>query len=178
MSRTTQSMSSRDTTDILSSVTLLVVDDDDVIASAVSNMLRSGGATVFTSYSAAEALDCLDKNPVDAVFSDLTMEEMDGFELMESVKQRDNTLSVVIMSTHASPDTAMRARNLGASAYLRKPFKSDVCVEAAARAVNERREKIGIQSLGSNQKTMDASHEPRHESSHKPSHKTPGLEIE
>lgn len=132
--------------DVLCEGQFLVVDDDDDIASAVGGMLRQAGASVETVSSPEAALEALKQQRTDVVISDLIMHDADGLELMQDVHKVDNTVSVVIMTSHASPDLAQRAHDLGASGFLRKPFKANDCVDAATAALNIRRAKLGLES--------------------------------
>ena len=132
--------------DILCEGQFLVVDDDDDIANAVGGMLRNAGAKVETVSSPEAALEAMKQQRTDVVISDLVMHDADGLELMQNVHKLDNTVSVVIMTSHAEPDLAKRAQALGASGFLRKPFKANACVNAASEALNIRRAKLGLES--------------------------------
>ena len=110
-------------------------------------MLRRDGATVFTAASADEALEWLESNGADLVVTDLKMNGMDGFELTETIKQRDSSISVLVMSSHAAPDNAAKATSKGAAAYLRKPFNAETCVGAAKLALTQDRDNSIDQNL-------------------------------
>lgn len=125
---------------------LLVVDDDESIATAVSSMLRKAGATVTMVHTPDHALEACRTDSFDLVFTDLVMEGADGLELMESIRVIDNSIGVVLMTSHAAPEVASNAAERGVNGFLRKPFKYDACLEQAIKALRYRREKLGLET--------------------------------
>ena len=123
---------------------ILVVDDDCIIAKAVGKMLRDAGATVHVADSPNRAIEIFDQQTIDVVMTDLIMEGQDGLELMQEIRSADNTVSVIIMTSHASPDVATRVNEMGANGFLRKPFDSSTCVDAAVTGLNTRRKILGL----------------------------------
>ena len=124
---------------------ILVVDDDCIIAKAVGKMLRDAGATVHVANSPNHAIEIFDQQTIDVVMTDLIMEGQDGLELMQEIRSADNTVSVIIMTSHASPDVATRVNEMGANGFLRKPFDSSTCVDAAVTGLNTRRKILGLE---------------------------------
>ncbi len=123
---------------------ILVVDDDRYIGSAVSKMLSEAGADVDQVDSASNALESLNERAADVVITDLVMNDADGFQLLKEIHAIDNSISVIIMTSHANPDLESKASAIGANGFLRKPFDSSTCVQAAAEALNLRRKKLGL----------------------------------
>ena len=82
----------------------LVVDDDEVIANAVSSMLRRAGASVQTTNSPAAATDICREASIDVLFTDLVMDGIDGLELMDKIRNIDNSVGIVLMTSHAAPE--------------------------------------------------------------------------
>jgi two-component system response regulator HydG len=80
---------------------------------------------VETAASGAEALEKLERTPVDLMFVDIKMPGMDGIELLQTVKAQFPDTSVVIITAYGSIESAIRAMKLGAADYLLKPFKPD-----------------------------------------------------
>ncbi len=130
--------------DLQISGSILVVDDDGYIATAVSNMLSQAGADVDLADSASTALESLTQRSADVVITDLVMEDSNGFDLLKDIHAIDNSISVVIMTSHANPDLESKATDIGANGFLRKPFDSMTCVQVAAAALNQRRHKLGL----------------------------------
>jgi chemosensory pili system protein ChpA (sensor histidine kinase/response regulator) len=85
-----------------------------------------------------DALKILDSEPVDIVFSDLVMPEMDGFELCEEIRRRPNIrhLPVIVISTHRDAHYVVRALRCGADDYLTKPFTAPVAKRIVERVTS------------------------------------------
>lgn len=129
------------------SLRFLVVDDDETIATAVTNMLKKAGANVKTVLTPEEAYEICVNQSIDVLFTDLVMQNSDGLALMEKIRAQDSSVGVVVMTSHAAPELASKAANLGANGFLRKPFKYDECVTEAIKALNYRREMLGLELL-------------------------------
>ena len=101
---------------------VLVVDDDLSLRQFLKNMLRRAGYEIETVGSGAEGLKVLAANPADVVVTDLTMEGMDGMEVLRAVKQRWPATEVVMITAHATAENAVEAMKQGAHDYVVKPF--------------------------------------------------------
>ena len=96
--------------------------------------LSSHGYAVSVAESGAMALDMLGKNPADLVITDINMPQMDGLALLAKLQTAFPDLPVVVVTGHATVETAVSAMKLGAFDYLLKPFPAEVIVETAVRA--------------------------------------------
>ena len=111
-----------------------VVDDDQSIRWVLEKALSRAEMEVQTFDSAASLLKSLKKSVPAAIISDIRMPDMDGFELLESVKESHNELPVIIMTAHSDMDSAVSAFESGAFEYLPKPFDVNEATELARRA--------------------------------------------
>jgi diguanylate cyclase (GGDEF)-like protein len=119
---------------------VLVVDDDQLIREMTRDALASEGFRVHLARSGAEALDWLGRNgPVELLLTDLSMREMDGFELMERVKRDSPSTEVVVLTGYASLESALQAMRMGAVDYLRKPVTPPEIVYCVKRTLLRRR---------------------------------------
>ena len=102
----------------------LIVEDFETMRKAVAGVLNSLNMEVTEAGNGIEALKVLDTKPVDIVFCDLVMPEMDGFELCEEIRRRPNIrhLPVIVVSTHRDAKYVVQALRCGADDYLTKPF--------------------------------------------------------
>src|SRR4051812_8009047 len=118
---------------------VLVVDDDEAIRRVCTRVLGSEGWEVSLATNGREALVKLEANglPFDCVLSDVNMPEVDGFELVQSVRKRDDDIPVLLMTGDPSLDGAVRAIDYGAISYLTKPFSSESLAAAVARAARQ-----------------------------------------
>ena len=120
---------------------LLVVDDDRAILMLVGTIAQSEGFDVGTTMDGAEALQLLRRRPADLVLLDLRMPGVTGLEILRAIRDINTQSRVVLMSGHATIDSAVEAVKLGAVDYLTKPFDlqrlrqllAGVREEAAAR---------------------------------------------
>ncbi len=107
--------------------TVLIVDDSDIIRSVLERTLRMSRLPldeVLTACNGKEALEKLNGNWVDIVFTDIHMPEMSGIELIDAMNS-DAELSeipVIIVSTEGSAARIEELKSKGVRAYLRKPF--------------------------------------------------------
>lgn len=113
----------------------LVVEDFETMRKAVVKVLGSLNISVVEASNGVEALKILDSEPVDIVFSDLVMPEMDGFELCEEIRRRANIrhLPVIVTSTHRDAHYVVRALRCGADDYLTKPFTAQLAERIVER---------------------------------------------
>lgn len=112
---------------------LLIVDDAPNIRQTLRVALESAGHTVEEAGDATSALDLAGRRGFDAALVDLRLGQESGLDLLDALIGRQPRLAVVIITGHASVDTAVQAMRRGASDYLPKPF-----TPALVRAVLER----------------------------------------
>ena len=113
---------------------ILIADDDREVRMVLYEALSRQGHAVPVAENGMMALDIFEKNPADLVISDINMPRMGGLDLLQKLHAGRPQLPVVIITGHATVETAVTAMKLGAFDYLLKPFSVDVIVEVAARA--------------------------------------------
>ncbi|MGI8551943.1 MAG: response regulator [Dehalococcoidia bacterium] len=117
---------------------ILVVDDDSINRMMLSYGVEQEGHIASTAEDGREALELLRSEPFDLVLLDLLMPEMDGYQVLEQMKQdlqlRD--IPVIMVSALDEIDSVVRCIEMGAEEYLPKPFnpvllkaRVDACVE-------------------------------------------------
>ena len=117
---------------------VLVVDDDPVVAKSFDRVLAGKGYAVITAGSGQEALNKLEAEDYDVVFTDIKMPGMSGLEMAERVKARRPWLPVVIITGYGSPDNEARADAAGVSGFLRKPLSPEMIEGSAQKAFAEK----------------------------------------
>jgi PAS domain S-box-containing protein len=115
------------TTGELTGLLILVVDDSPETVDLMRFMLQLEGATVSTATSAAEALHVAETQDFDLIFSDISMPEMDGYELIEELRKRPRTASVpvVALTGFGRVEDAEQAAAAGFKKHLTKPILLD-----------------------------------------------------
>ncbi len=101
---------------------ILVVDDEALVRDIVQKGLsRMGGYDVEVAQSGLEAIEKMERDIFDLVLTDLKMPEMDGLELLKTVKGTRPEMIVVLMTAYGSIETAVEAMKMGANDYITKP---------------------------------------------------------
>jgi len=117
---------------------ILVVEDDLSILTGVSMSLRFEGYEVLQAQDGRSGLQkAIDENP-DLLVLDLMMPQMNGYEVLEELRQRGNQTPVVVLSAKGLERDRIVGLNLGADDYVVKPFSLDELL-ARIRAVMRRR---------------------------------------
>jgi DNA-binding NtrC family response regulator len=104
---------------------ILVVDDEKTIRESVSLVLNDEGHETSLAASGKEALDLLSSEDYDILITDLKMPGMDGMELVKRTFDLCPQTSVIIITAHASVESAIEALRMGAFDYILKPFDFD-----------------------------------------------------
>lgn len=107
---------------------ILLVDDDELVVRAIARALKMAGYTISTAADGADALEVLEAEDIDVVLSDVWMPVMDGFTLLDRVKERLPSMPVVLFSglhfQHREQEVIAR----GAAALLAKPLDARTLV--------------------------------------------------
>jgi two-component system CheB/CheR fusion protein len=106
---------------------ILVVDDMEEMLLVFKSLLELGGATVFEATRARQALEILEREKIDLLISDISMPEMDGYELLRRVKANPKwaALPAIAVTGMQREHDIVQARAAGFSAQLGKPVSID-----------------------------------------------------
>lgn len=129
-------------------MTVLTVDDVETNRKLLRVTLEAEGMKVFDASDGLEALEVLDREPVDAIISDILMPRMDGYRLCYEVRDSKRFCHVPFIfytNTYTSPSDEKTGLDLGADRFLRKPSPTSeilaalhALTETARRAPTER----------------------------------------
>jgi CheY-like chemotaxis protein len=105
----------------------LIVDDDPSVRRMLKTILMIRHFKVVEAGDGVEALQKLSAESFDVVFSDVSMPNMNGFELLTRVKRsvRTAAIPVVMLTSENQPEDLAKGKKLGCSTYLIKPFNSE-----------------------------------------------------
>ena len=117
---------------------VLVVDDKLAMAEMLADGLTDHGFSATACGSAETALAAMARGGVDVVVTDLRMPEIDGFTLLDRIREKSPDTQVIVMTAYGAIDSAVESIRRGAYHYLTKPFKLDELVLFVERAVAER----------------------------------------
>lgn len=103
---------------------VLVVDDSGAIRKFVTFALRALGYTVLTAQDGLEGLEKYVRTHVDLVITDLNMPKLDGFGLVRAIREdhKEDNVPIIILSSLSGEREINQGLQLGANAYLIKPF--------------------------------------------------------
>jgi len=118
---------------------ILVVDDHRQARESIAEVLRCSGHTVALCAGAREALKVLNKKNIDCIITDLKMPGMDGVEFIAELEKRQTNAQIVMVTAHASVDTAVEAMRHGAFDYIEKPFDAEKLENLVSRAIQHGR---------------------------------------
>ncbi len=119
-------------------IKVLIVDDEEGILDVTEGYFQRKGYEVYTSADGIEALDVLERVPVDCIFTDINMPRMDGLELAENVRQIDSTLPMVVMTGYPSLENSIQTLKNGVVDYLIKPVNLEQMELTLKRILRER----------------------------------------
>jgi two-component system, NtrC family, nitrogen regulation response regulator NtrX len=116
--------------------TLLIVDDEKNILLTLSQALQLAGYHTELAQTGQLALDVAAARPIDAVLLDVRLPDLDGLLVLERLLAEKPGLSVIMMSGHATIETAVKATQLGARDFLEKPIARDRLLLAVRNALS------------------------------------------
>lgn len=106
---------------------ILIVDDDPEIVRMIEEMLKMENYEVFSAHDGPHAIEKTNQNKIDLILLDIRMPIFSGLWFCNAFKQKPNTrdIPVVIVSSMLDDETVRKAREIGASDCLQKPFRME-----------------------------------------------------
>jgi two-component system, OmpR family, KDP operon response regulator KdpE len=108
-------------TDLTAVTRVLIVEDDPNIVDLIRANLAVRGFDTLVSFDGSKALALLETEQPDMVLLDLTLPEVDGFELCRQIRERSN-VAIIVVSARGGERDKVTALNMGADDYMTKPF--------------------------------------------------------
>ncbi len=115
---------------------ILVVEDDSALREAIVDTLQLGDFEVLSVDNGLSALAVLGEEEISLVFSDIRMDGMDGYALLQRLRALKPHLPVVLMTAYGTIEQAVSAMKDGAVDYIVKPFEASLLLEKAQRYLN------------------------------------------
>src|SRR2546425_366437 len=127
---------------------ILIVDDEASQRSGLAGMVTAWGMLSDTASDGAEALDKLSQGAVDVILTDLNMPGMDGFELLEKLRDMGDSPPVIVLTAYGSVETAVKTvHEMGAFWFLEKPIQASALEALVRRAASHGRLRKDNRSL-------------------------------
>ena len=117
---------------------VLVVDDEETVRNLLQRVLKEAGYDVVAAASGQEALDKMGKLKFEAVLLDIKMPRMSGIEVLQQMRTGWPETCVVMATSVADIETAVKAMTGGAYDYITKPFNRDDLLMKLQRAIEKR----------------------------------------
>jgi DNA-binding NtrC family response regulator len=117
---------------------LMLVDDEERFTATTRKLLEKKGFEVETAGSGGEALERLRSHPVHVVILDVKMPGMDGVATLREIKRQFPMIEVIMLTGHATVESAVEGLKSGAVDYLMKPADLEEIIEKATEAYNRR----------------------------------------
>ncbi len=112
------------------SLPVLVVDDSGMSRKLTIRALpKDWDIEISQAANGFEALEGYHDGKAHVMFLDLTMPGMDGFEVLETLQKEGLDCFVIVVSADVQPEAEIRAKELGAMAFIRKPINSEKVIE-------------------------------------------------
>jgi len=113
---------------------LMLVDDEERLLSSIAKLLSKKGIDVVTATSGAEAIEKLKHQNIHVVILDVKMPGMDGNETLVEIKRLFPMVEVIMLTGHATVESAVDGLKFGATDYLMKPIGIDELIQKAEEA--------------------------------------------
>jgi DNA-binding NtrC family response regulator len=132
-------------------IKLLMVDDEVKFLESISKRLALKDFDVIAASNGEEAIASAENDLFDVAVVDFQMPGMDGEQVLKALKERHQYLEIIMLTGHATVDSAVECTKLGAFKYLEKPYAFEKLVEVIKEAYEARLKK----KFEHNKKRMD-----------------------
>lgn len=119
---------------------LMLVDDEERFLATTSKLMTRMGYDVLTAASGADALALLRENLVHVVILDVKMPGMDGIATLKEIKRQYPMVEVIMLTGHATVESAIEGLQSGATDYLMKPADIPEVIHKAEAAFQKRQD--------------------------------------
>jgi PAS domain S-box-containing protein len=119
-------------------IKLLIVDDEEGMRETIKEIFKKRNFQVETASNGKDAIDLIKKEFYNVVILDMRLPDMEGTEVLKSIKKESPDIEVVIITAFASLQSSIDAINEGAYGYLMKPFEMDSLVKVVSSAEERR----------------------------------------
>ena len=121
-------------------IRVLLVDDEEEFVETPAQRLEVREFDVTTALNGADALERLEDKEIDLVILDLQMPGVDGIAVLREIKELKPLIEVIMLTGHATVETAIEGMKLGAFDFLIKPTETEELVEKINRAFDRKAE--------------------------------------
>ena len=132
---------------------ILIVDDEIGVRELLTEVLQDEGHSVILAANGAEAREQTKRSSIEVILLDIWMPDTDGITLLKEWMSTGFQVPVIVMSGHATIDTAVEATKIGAYDYLEKP----ITLSKLTNTIKNATEKVPVSPLISSQNEQNTS---------------------
>jgi PAS domain S-box-containing protein len=115
---------------------ILIVDDEPRMCDSLRTLLSNRGYEIHTSHSGKKAFEYLSEHNFDLVILDMLMPDVDGYKVMDHINTHSPDTLIIVMTGHATVESAVTALKSGAYDYLTKPFGHEELLKRVENALD------------------------------------------
>lgn len=128
---------------------VLLVEDEQGLLDITSEVMK-GHFNIFTAMNGLQAWDCLNKEKIDCMVSDLALPDIDGIDLLIKLRDASLDIPVIIVTGKSCLDYAEKCADLGVSGYIKKPYSIDYLVKRINASIGPEKKNVS----GSSEKNI------------------------
>lgn len=115
--------------------TILIVEDDSATAAGLKSLLELNDFCTIIAPNGSTAIKLLDDRTINLVLLDINIPEINGFEVLEYIRQYNSEMHIIMLSARINPADKIRALDSGADDYVTKPFDSGELLSRIRRSL-------------------------------------------
>lgn len=133
---------------LVTDIKILYVEDEELTRTHTMSVLSQYFTTVFAAEDAAKGLELFNSHPFDMIVTDIQLPGMDGFTLVEKIKETDEDIPVVVISAFSDREKFLRALDLKVERYLLKPIRVKELIHIIQKVAEDLVRRKEIKNLG------------------------------
>ncbi len=118
---------------------ILIVDDEPLMVDYLIEQLTGNGYELDTAASGRAAIDSIQREAFELVVLDIGLPDINGYQVMENIHKINSDILVIMITGETSVESAVKALRIGASDYLRKPFKPEDLLKTINNALDRQK---------------------------------------
>jgi len=121
---------------------LLLIDDDKIILNILTNIVEHEGYESLKAQSAEDAIELMKSSKVDLIISDIVLPQMNGLELLVSIKENNPNIPVILITGHSGKYQEKDVMSAGADGFITKPFRNLEILRKIESLIAQPRQKV------------------------------------
>src|SRR5690606_26713857 len=115
---------------------VLLAEDDELILKTIEHKLKKEGFEVILTRNGQEAIELIRSQKIDLIISDIMMPFASGIEILAEVKQLEQPIPIIMLSSMGQEEIVIEAFEMGASDYMIKPFSPNELILRINKLLN------------------------------------------